>query len=107
MIWAMPVAPTGWPLLLSPPEVFTGISPSRPVAPATVAAVVVRIGHVAVRCQEFAETGVTTAMFGGTIVAGTVCLLLAGYWSRLLRFFPPLVTGTVITVIGVSLSVAM
>jgi xanthine/uracil permease len=47
--------------------------------------------------------GDLTAMFGGTIVAGAVCLLLAGFWSRLLRFFPPLVTGTVITVIGVSL----
>ena len=47
--------------------------------------------------------GDLTTMFGGTIVAGLVCLLLAGYWSRLLRFFPPLVTGTVITVIGVSL----
>jgi hypothetical protein len=47
--------------------------------------------------------GDLTAMFGGTIVAGMVCLLLAGQWSRLLRFFPPLVTGTVITVIGVSL----
>ena len=44
-----------------------------------------------------------TAMFGATIVAGGVCLLLAGSWSRLLRLFPPLVTGTVITVIGVSL----
>lgn len=47
--------------------------------------------------------GDLTAMFGGTIVGGAVCLALAGYWSRLLRFFPPLVTGTVITVIGVSL----
>jgi xanthine permease len=47
--------------------------------------------------------GDLTSMFGGTIVAGAVCLFLAGYWSRLLRFFPPLVTGTVITVIGVSL----
>ncbi|WOJ97161.1 nucleobase:cation symporter-2 family protein [Congregibacter brevis] len=47
--------------------------------------------------------GDLTAMFGGTIVGGTVCLLLAGSWSKLLRFFPPLVTGTVITVIGVSL----
>ncbi len=47
--------------------------------------------------------GDLTAMFGGTIVAGATCLLLAGHWSRLLRFFPPLVTGTVITVIGVSL----
>lgn len=44
-----------------------------------------------------------TVMFGATIVAGIVCLLLAGSWSRLLRFFPPLVTGSVITVIGVSL----
>lgn len=47
--------------------------------------------------------GDLTAMFGGTIVGGFVCLLLAGYWSRLLRFFPPLVTGTLITLIGVSL----
>lgn len=47
--------------------------------------------------------GDLTAMFGGTIFGGAVCLLLAGSWSRLLRFFPPLVTGTVITVIGVSL----
>lgn len=43
------------------------------------------------------------AMFGATLVAGAVCFLLAPAWSRLLRFFPPLVTGTVITVIGVSL----
>jgi len=47
--------------------------------------------------------GDLTTMFGGTIVGGAVCLLLAGRWSRLLQFFPPLVTGTVITVIGVSL----
>lgn len=47
--------------------------------------------------------GDLTAMFGGTIVGGAVCLLLAGRWSRLLKLFPPLVTGTVITVIGVSL----
>lgn len=44
-----------------------------------------------------------TVMFGATIVAGFVCLLLAGTWSRLLHFFPPVVTGTLITVIGVSL----
>lgn len=44
-----------------------------------------------------------TVMFGATIFAGSVCLLIAGTWSRLLHFFPPLVTGTVITVIGVSL----
>ncbi len=49
------------------------------------------------------KDGDLTAMFGGTMVAGLICLLLAGSWSKLLRFFPPLVTGTVITVIGVSL----
>jgi uric acid transporter len=44
-----------------------------------------------------------TAIYGAVIVAGLVTLLLAPYFSRLLRFFPPLVTGTIITVIGISL----
>ena len=43
------------------------------------------------------------AMFGATIVAGVVALLLATHWSRMLRFFPPVVVGTVITAIGISL----
>jgi len=43
------------------------------------------------------------AMFGATIVAGVVALLLATHWSRMLRYFPPVVVGTVITAIGVSL----
>ncbi|MFK7830329.1 MAG: nucleobase:cation symporter-2 family protein [Congregibacter sp.] len=49
------------------------------------------------------QTSDITVMFGATIFAGSVCLLLAGVWSRLLHLFPPVVTGTVITVIGVSL----
>lgn len=43
------------------------------------------------------------AMFGATIVAGAVALLIAGQWSKMLRFFPPVVVGTVITAIGISL----
>lgn len=43
------------------------------------------------------------AMFGATIVAGLVAFLLAGQWSRMLRFFPPVVVGSLITAIGISL----
>lgn len=45
-----------------------------------------------------------TAIYGSIIVAGFITFLLSRYYSRfLLRFFPPLVTGTVITIIGLSL----
>ncbi len=43
------------------------------------------------------------AIYGAVIVAGLVTLLVAPYFSKLLRFFPPVVTGSVITVIGISL----
>jgi len=43
------------------------------------------------------------AIFGAGIGAGAVALLLAPLMSRLLRFFPPVVTGTIILVIGVTL----
>ncbi|QRM55358.1 nucleobase:cation symporter-2 family protein [Sinorhizobium sp. BG8] len=42
-------------------------------------------------------------IFGSIIGAGIVSLLIAPVVSRLLRFFPPVVTGTIILVIGVSL----
>src|SRR5215213_4976569 len=42
-------------------------------------------------------------IYGAVIVAGVATLLLAPYYSRLLRLFPPVVTGTVILVIGVAL----
>lgn len=44
-----------------------------------------------------------TAMFGATIAAGAFTFFIAPWWSRMLRFFPPVVTGTVICVIGLSL----
>ncbi len=43
------------------------------------------------------------ALFGAIIGAGIVAMLIAPLVSRMLRFFPPVVTGSIITVIGVCL----
>jgi uric acid transporter len=43
------------------------------------------------------------ALFGAIIGAGIVAMIIAPVVSRMLRFFPPVVTGTIITIIGVSL----
>lgn len=43
------------------------------------------------------------ALFGAVIGAGVISIFLAPAVSRMLRFFPPVVTGTVILTIGVSL----
>ena len=42
-------------------------------------------------------------IFGAIIGAGIVAMLIAPLVSRMLRFFPPVVTGTIIVVIGASL----
>ncbi len=42
-------------------------------------------------------------IYGATIVAGIFTILVAPFVSRLLPLFPPVVTGTIITVIGISL----
>lgn len=42
-------------------------------------------------------------LFGSIMAAGVIAMLIAPLVSRLLRFFPPVVTGTIILVIGVSL----
>jgi len=43
------------------------------------------------------------AVFGAVIVAGLFTLFAAPYVSRMVRWFPPVVTGSVVLVIGVSL----
>ncbi|MEU5953075.1 nucleobase:cation symporter-2 family protein [Streptomyces sp. NPDC047525] len=43
------------------------------------------------------------AIYGAVMVAGVFCLAVGPFFGRLLRFFPPLVTGVVITLIGVTL----
>jgi hypothetical protein len=42
-------------------------------------------------------------IFGSIIGAGIISILIAPMVSRMLRFFPPVVTGTIIAVIGISL----
>jgi uric acid transporter len=42
-------------------------------------------------------------IFGAVIGAGVVSILIAPFVSRMLRFFPPVVTGTIILVIGINL----
>ncbi|VHB18274.1 nucleobase:cation symporter-2 family protein [Streptococcus pyogenes] len=43
------------------------------------------------------------AMFGALIASGIYVILVAGIFSKIARFFPPIVTGSGITVIGLSL----
>lgn len=43
------------------------------------------------------------AIFGAIIGAGVLSILIAPLMSKLLRFFPPVVTGTIIAIIGISL----
>ena len=43
------------------------------------------------------------AMFGSLIISGIYVLLIAGIFSKIANFFPPIVTGSVITTIGLTL----
>lgn len=46
--------------------------------------------------------GITT-IFGATIAAGVFAVIIAPFFGRLMRFFPPIVTGTIILTIGMTL----
>ncbi|MFC9975320.1 nucleobase:cation symporter-2 family protein [Spirillospora sp. NPDC127200] len=48
-------------------------------------------------------TAALLAIYGGVITAGVVTFLAAPFLGRLVRFFPPVVTGTVLTVMGLML----
>lgn len=43
------------------------------------------------------------AVYGAVIVSSLIGFFLAPYFSKIIRFFPPVVTGCVITIIGLSL----
>ena len=43
------------------------------------------------------------AIYGAIIAAGLFVFLFAGFFGKIIRLFPPVVTGTVVTVIGLSL----
>nr|WP_245612113.1 solute carrier family 23 protein [endosymbiont 'TC1' of Trimyema compressum] len=44
-----------------------------------------------------------TAIFGSVIVAGIFSFLVAPFLSKLVRFFPNIVNGSIVTVVGLSL----
>ncbi|MBK8439566.1 MAG: purine permease [Rhodobacter sp.] len=48
-------------------------------------------------------TDAARTIFGAIMAAGVISLIMAPFVSRMIRFFPPVVTGTIILVIGVSL----
>ena len=53
--------------------------------------------------QSTGGTAGAGLIFGSVIGAGVISILIAPLVSRMLRFFPPVVTGTIIAVIGISL----
>ncbi|NAP01406.1 purine permease, partial [Halomonas sp. MG34] len=47
------------------------------------------------------EFGIS-AIYGAILVSGLVVILISGFFGKLVRFFPPVVTGSVVTIIGVT-----
>ncbi|WP_243292237.1 nucleobase:cation symporter-2 family protein [Bacillus sp. FJAT-47783] len=44
-----------------------------------------------------------SAIYGAIIVTGLFVILISKYFGKLVRFFPPVVTGSVVTIIGITL----
>lgn len=69
---------------------FTAVSP------------LIAIGIAATPADADPKTGLAT-MYGSIIAAGLVTFFVAPFFAKLLRFFPPVVTGTLLTVMGITL----
>ena len=61
------------------------------------------VGPMVAIAQQNPGTEGARMLFGSVMAAGLIAMLIAPLMSRLVRFFPPVVTGTIILVIGVSL----
>jgi NCS2 family nucleobase:cation symporter-2 len=61
------------------------------------------VGPMVAMANANPGTAGAQAIFGAIIGAGVVSMLIAPIVGRLLRYFPPVVTGTIIAVIGISL----
>ncbi len=61
------------------------------------------VGPMVAMANATSGTEGAQLIFGAIIGAGIISLLIAPLVSRMLRFFPPVVTGTIIAVIGISL----
>ncbi|MGM9923637.1 MAG: nucleobase:cation symporter-2 family protein [Bacillus sp. (in: firmicutes)] len=48
------------------------------------------------------EYGITS-IYGAVIAAGIIVILISKFFGKLVRFFPPVVTGSVVTIIGITL----
>ena len=44
-----------------------------------------------------------TSIYGSILASGLIVILISSFFGKLAKFFPPVVTGTVVTVIGVTL----
>jgi len=44
-----------------------------------------------------------SSIYGSIIVSGLIIILISKYFGKLVRFFPPVVTGSVVTIIGITL----
>ena len=69
---------------------FTAVSP------------LIAIGAAATPPGADPKTGLAT-MYGSIIAVGLIVFLVAPFFAKLLRFFPPVVTGTLLTVMGTTL----
>ncbi|ROS78942.1 nucleobase:cation symporter-2 family protein [Cellulomonas sp. PhB143] len=63
----------------------------------------VSFAGVATMLAIVADGGGLPAVFGSVIAASLIGLVIAPFFSRIVRFFPPVVTGVVITTIGLTL----
>lgn len=61
------------------------------------------VGPILAIAKEAAPGEALPVIFGATLIAGMLAVFAAPYFSRLRRFFPPIVGGTVIALIGLSL----
>ena len=61
------------------------------------------VGPMVAIANANAGTDGARMLFGAIIGAGIISILIAPLVSRMLRFFPPVVTGTIIAVIGINL----
>lgn len=48
------------------------------------------------------EYGITS-IYGSIIASGLIVMIISGVFGKLVRFFPPVVTGSVVTIIGITL----
>lgn len=67
--------------------------------PALIGCSFVAVGPMIVIGKEFG----ITAIYGSVIVAGIIMVLCSGLFGKLSKFFPPVVTGTVIMTVGLAL----